>query len=92
MTENSISFVGQHKAVGGPLEKGVANGLLERTEAPPHRRLRLTKLPRRGAKSALAGHSQEDSEIAPLRLTHPTSPNRSAWISCTIVYFHAGLK
>src|SRR5215831_14672611 len=92
MTKNRIAFVGQHEPVGGPLEEGVAHGVLERAQSSPHRRLRLTKLPGRGAKGALARHRQEDSEIAPLRLAHPPSPNRYAWTLCSIFDFHAGWK
>src|SRR5262249_49810269 len=87
-----IALVGQHEAVGGPLEKRMAHGVLERAQPPPHCRLRLTELPGRGAESALARHCQEDSEIAPLRLGNPLPPNRFAWTLCSIFDFHAGWK
>src|SRR5215813_4802567 len=92
MTKNRIALVGQHEAVGGPLEKRMAHGVLERAQPPPHCRLRLTELPGRGAESALARHCQEDSEIAPLRLGNPLPPNRFAWTLCSIFDFHAGWK
>jgi len=82
------ALVGEGEALGAALEQRMAHVVLQRAQAPSHRRLALAGEPGGAIERSRAGDREEDPDVAPLH----ACLYKSEWPSCNRVNLHARVK
>lgn len=67
MTEHDFAFVGQREAGRGSLEQFSADGLFERAQSSPHRRLRLPQTAARATQRFGPHNREENAKVTPFK-------------------------